>query len=149
MSDTKRCQWCGLRFPTVTAHMIHLHDEHPETIGRGRTMSREWSCPPCGFKNRAVSATCEQCGHVDRTVLDANAARTFVVWHRVHPTDTAETSAPMSHLDAVTLAKAFGAVHPSATWNDRRLELWLDGRRIVWLEVAVVTAGKRYIPPRR
>lgn len=145
-----RCLWCGIDFATTTEHLIHLHEEHPESIGRGRTMSREWTCVPCGAKNRPITATCEGCGTIDAGVLAANDARTFVVWFRLSPTDDAEVSAPMSHLDAVTLARHFAGAIEGAHWNEQRLEAWSDvPRRIAWLEVAEVTAGIMYRPPRR
>ena len=141
---TRTCQWCGIVAATVTAHMIHLHDEHPESIGRGPTMSHEWSCD-CSHKNRPITSTCEACGATNARVAATNAAREFVAYFRRHPSHTLEQSSPMPHNAAATMAHFSVARVPGAVWNERRLEVWSDGRRIAWLEVAAVEHGTKYV----
>lgn len=153
------CLWCGIESRTVTEHMSHIHAEHPETIGRGPTMSREWTCPTCRTTNRPATHLCSGCDHENAIVKAANDGRLFVVWHRLHPTAEAVISGAMSHTGAVAYATlagfgtALGAVEgvvvDEVAWNPRRLENWWRGRRITWLEVADVTEGTFYHPPAR
>lgn len=145
---TNTCLWCGRTFPTPTAHMIHLHDDHPETMGRGRTMSREWTCEGCGAGNRPVTHRCHACGRSSTKVLESNLARTFTVNVRLVAGGAVAVSAPTDYVDARAHVMR-AAAYPGGTYDERRHEAWVGDRRIAWLEVAVVTAGTRYIPPPR
>ena len=65
--EPKRCQWCGERFESTTAKAIHLHEQHADTIGRGRTRSVAWHCASCGSANRPTAKRCDSCGYVPRS----------------------------------------------------------------------------------
>lgn len=154
-SITNRCQWCGLRFPNATEHMVHVTTDHPDTIGRGRTMSKGWSCdnPTCDAINPPVVHTCVDCGRSNPGVWAANRLRRFVIVRRL-PNETISRSREMSYTVArdamkvlpkiiATLAASGdpAATYPgTVTYNPNRHELWMGRRQIAWLEVANVTA---------
>ena len=60
-TNTKQCQWCGEQFGNITDKLVHVHEDHPETIGRGRTRSLEWTCF-CGVQNGSSEQECTACG---------------------------------------------------------------------------------------
>lgn len=55
------CQWCDATFGTNTDKAIHVHDAHPDTIGRGRTQSAAWHCHRCARPNQPQRFTCAWC----------------------------------------------------------------------------------------
>ena len=139
---TNTCLWCGVVAKNATEHMIHVTEAHPETIGRGRTMSRQWSCWRCGTDNRSVTHTCEACGWEHNAVRTTNLERTFIV-HT--PPDQ---SAPIDYVSAIDVVRTFARA-TGAKFDDRRHEAWDGDTRTAWLEVAVVTAGTMYRRPQR
>jgi hypothetical protein len=132
--------------------MGHIHDEHPETIGRGRTMSRGWACARCHDTNRPVTDTCSGCGYINPAVTADNAGRMFVVWFRMTPTDDPAISPPRTHASAVRVARFIATIiarmeRVDIDWHPGSLEGWHGGRRVIWLEVADVTTGTRHRNP--
>jgi hypothetical protein len=57
----KQCQWCGERFARTSEKGIHVHEAHPETIGRGRTRSVPWTCG-CNTQMPPHIEHCTHCG---------------------------------------------------------------------------------------
>lgn len=145
---TRTCQWCGDVAPTATAHMIHVHEEHPETIGRGRTMSRGWACHDCGTDNGPTAHQCHACGWVHRAIEATNRHRTFVVHYRVagggvHQTPPIDYDAAQRTLATLAMLRGYCTDEPAAYDPVRHVVNDTDtGRRLAWLEVAVVTAAK-------
>lgn len=64
------CAWCPDTFATVTDHLVHLHEAHPDTFGRGRTRSCTWSCWRCASENAPTATTCT-CGWVHPYATEA------------------------------------------------------------------------------
>lgn len=159
MSKAKRtntCQWCGVGFPNATEHMIHVTTDHADTIGRGRTMSKAWACLDitCGHDNPPTVHECIACGTPNPAVLDVNLSRRFVIV-RKRPDGTLSRSHEMDYDTARAAMPALPAImrHIEPTWSDytldrRRFEVWHDGLRVAWLEVATVTATSNYQPTR-
>lgn len=152
---TNRCQWCGLRFPTATEHMIHVTTEHAHTIGRGRTMSKGWSCdnPNCDAINPPVVHECVDCGRSNPGVWASNKLRRFVIV-RKRPDGTISRSKAMGYKtahEAMTVLPSIithlaNAGDPTSTYpgpvtyNAPRHEVWCGRTQVAWLEVATVTA---------
>lgn len=152
---TNVCQWCDLGFDTATEHMIHVTEAHPETIGRGRTMSKAWSCPRlgCGHDNPPVVDECGACGAVNVELKAQNAARAFVVVRRRGDGSlwrSRRTSAFAARYTLLAQPDLYRRIYGTEVVLDKaRFEVWsLDGRtRLVWLEIADVTETSNYIPP--
>lgn len=154
---TNRCQWCGLGFPNATAHMIHVTTEHADTIGRGRTMSKLWSCPvtTCSGESPPVVHECIECGTPNPDVLRVNEGRRFVIARRrpdgtvsrSHEMDYDTARAAMPAMPAIIRAVGRAPVAWSITFDRRRFEVWHNGHtRLAWLEVATTTATSNYDP---
>jgi hypothetical protein len=152
---TNTCQWCGRGFPTATAHMIHVTEDHPETIGRGRTMSKLWSCPRlgCGHENPPVVDECAACGYVNADLKAQNAKRAFTV-HRRRLDGSVWVSRPTSAFAARYTLASFPAMYLETmgevyTLDTKRQEVLApNGDRVGWLELAVVEETSNYIPPK-
>lgn len=56
------CLFCDHVSPTVTAHMAHVHDAHPDRIGAGASRTMTWSCWSCATVNSPTATTCTNCG---------------------------------------------------------------------------------------
>lgn len=149
---TNTCQWCGDVLPTATAHMIHVTEAHPETIGRGRSMSKLWSCSWCGADNPPVIHECQGCRRPNVAVQAANEGRTFVICRR-RLDGTISRSQPTTYQPARITMSLMPAIMASqherqdVTFDARRYECRnTTGTRVAWLEVAVVTETSNYNP---
>lgn len=65
MARSYGCAWCPAVAPTATAHMLHVHDAHPERVGvgaRGDARSRRpYTCRACAADIPADVTACA-CG---------------------------------------------------------------------------------------
>lgn len=141
---TRTCQWCGTVAPTATEHMVHVHEAHPETIGRGRSISRPWSCHICGTDNGTTAHVCHGCGWEHRAMKATNQHRTFFVMTRPRPGDhptrhvgPVDYTAATDALAAITVRSVRAGT--GAAFDDvRNVVTTRTGHRLAWLEVAVV-----------
>lgn len=146
---TNVCQWCGHQAATSTDHMVHVHEAHPDTIGRGRTMSKLWSCPRlgCGHDNPPVVDVCGRCGHENTLVAAQNAARSFVVCRR-RPDGTVwrsiRCSAQTARFTVAAMTRLYALHGRDTSFDAARLEVVDDTGRLAWLEVADVTETSNY-----
>lgn len=139
---TNVCQWCGKGFPTSTAHMVHVTTEHPETIGRGRTVSKLWSCGRCGHDNPPVIHECAACGRTNELIAALQHERHFIIVRRrldgslsrSRPTEYGPARIAMALMPDIMASQH---ERQNVRFDGRRYEcLNAEGTRVAWLEVA-------------
>lgn len=139
MKTPPTCQWCLDTFPTLTAKLIHLHEEHPETIGRGHTISVHWTCPPpCNTPNTPTVYTCRTCR---TTNTEREAAYHRYTWQlfRRRPDGTVQELRSSNYQVVTDVLRLIPSLHarlnePPVTYDaDRNRVLNADGRQAYWI----------------
>lgn len=70
------CLWCPETFAKIADQLDHLHTAHADTIGRGPTASRTWSCWACATSNAPTSSVCSNCGWNHPNITEPQEATT-------------------------------------------------------------------------